>query len=473
MNSFVKLVPRILVLIFLLGLPIFAIGADTYPVKIPDQQRVIIESKWKNAQTSPIALSADDCQNFTMSGTPYFIWELPNNFDLDSLFMPIQNPAPLLKIARLNEIRVWVYAPAYVGTPDLDVVIWQYQSSGYPGAELARVTIPFNDLPRETGVAIADFSAFNLEYAAGDMIICGVTNSGSDGEILAIMSDDGNFPGFPGGGSYQGVWRLMDDLYGIEYNFNFEATFCWDAPDNDNDGIANKYDNCPETYNPDQSDTDGDGIGDVCDYLCGDADGNGSTDVGDAVYIIEYVFNFGPSPTPLSAGDANADGNTDIGDAVTIINHVFKFGPEPICPTYPDVVTTQYYCKDLPGSEKSGAYAASQDCIHWSYDGESILHLTHENAAFNCCPDELNVVILQKKKEFWLTEQEVLEDGGCDCICLYDFEYDLKRLPPGNYTITINGMYLNGQEPLSFTVELTDEPSSGSYCVERVLYPWK
>ena len=64
-------------------------------------------------------------------------------------------------------------------------------------------------------------------------------------------------------------------------------------------------------------------------YICGDANGDGNVDVGDAVFIINTVFKGGPEPEPIESGDANDDGNTDVGDAVYIINMVFKGGPAP------------------------------------------------------------------------------------------------------------------------------------------------
>jgi hypothetical protein len=121
-------------------------------------------------------------------------------------------------------------------------------------------------------------------------------------------------------------------------------------PDTDGDGIADMFDNCPADHNPSQQDSDhdgygdacdlcmgfddtqdsdGDGIPDGCDYVCGDANGDEQVNIGDAVFIIAYVFKGGPPPEPLCPGDANGDGQVNIGDAVYLIAYVFKGGPPP------------------------------------------------------------------------------------------------------------------------------------------------
>jgi Dockerin type I domain len=65
--------------------------------------------------------------------------------------------------------------------------------------------------------------------------------------------------------------------------------------------------------------------------FAGDPNGDGLTNVGDVVYLVNYIFKSGPAPDPLLNSDANCDGKINIGDCVYLINFVFKSGPRP-CP---------------------------------------------------------------------------------------------------------------------------------------------
>jgi hypothetical protein len=64
-------------------------------------------------------------------------------------------------------------------------------------------------------------------------------------------------------------------------------------------------------------------------YVNGDANGDEFCNVGDAVFIINYVFKGGPPPYPLLSGDANCDDNVNVGDAVKVIDYVFRGGIPP------------------------------------------------------------------------------------------------------------------------------------------------
>ncbi len=76
--------------------------------------------------------------------------------------------------------------------------------------------------------------------------------------------------------------------------------------DSDGDGVCDNQDNCDFTYNPNQADSDGDGIGDACDNPCdnqgGDSDGDGVCDNQD-----NCDFTYNPNQA-----DSDGDG---IGDA--------------------------------------------------------------------------------------------------------------------------------------------------------------
>ncbi len=62
-----------------------------------------------------------------------------------------------------------------------------------------------------------------------------------------------------------GTYDLKLKAVSTSKSRELELTLRVISDDNDKDGIKNDVDNCPETANPNQSDIDGDGIGDVCD----------------------------------------------------------------------------------------------------------------------------------------------------------------------------------------------------------------
>jgi hypothetical protein len=72
-------------------------------------------------------------------------------------------------------------------------------------------------------------------------------------------------------------------------------------------------------------------VGESASFLCGDAMGDGNVNVGDVVFLINYIFKGGTAPDPILSGDANCDGGINVGDAVYILNYVFSGGPDPCC----------------------------------------------------------------------------------------------------------------------------------------------
>jgi hypothetical protein len=62
----------------------------------------------------------------------------------------------------------------------------------------------------------------------------------------------------------------------------------------------------------------------------GDSNVDGTIDVADAVFLINYLFCGGPDPPPV-LGDVNWDGAINGADVVFLINYLFRGGPEPSC----------------------------------------------------------------------------------------------------------------------------------------------
>lgn len=62
---------------------------------------------------------------------------------------------------------------------------------------------------------------------------------------------------------------------------------------------------------------------------CGDVDASGRIDIGDAVYMINYMFAGGPAPQDVAGGDFDCSNRTDITDVVYMINYMFAGGLAP------------------------------------------------------------------------------------------------------------------------------------------------
>ena len=94
----------------------------------------------------------------------------------------------------------------------------------------------------------------------------------SDGSVSAESSDD-LLENHPGSGSGDWVpWRFGDERW---EGSNTEVN-----PDRDGDGILNSDDNCPDTFNPDQADADGNDQGDACEPAEEEEEETGGEDTG-------------------------------------------------------------------------------------------------------------------------------------------------------------------------------------------------
>ena len=64
-------------------------------------------------------------------------------------------------------------------------------------------------------------------------------------------------------------------------------------------------------------------------FLRGDANDDGSVNVADVVFILNWLFVAGVDPACMDAADVNDDGTIQISDATYLLAFVFSPGPAP------------------------------------------------------------------------------------------------------------------------------------------------
>lgn len=194
------------------------------------------------------------------------------------------------------------------------------------GSQVSTVNVNISGAVNQVSVKLEDGYDGNyngLSVSLSDITYClGCTDTDGDG----VCDADDQCPGWD------------DNLLGTSCNDNNDCTIndiyvgcnvCQGTPvsDPDNDGWC-VNDNCPNDYNPDQDDSDGDGIGDVCDT-------NSCT---------EETSTFSPNPLQHTGnGSSPASvtipvGNTDVSFTITGLN---KQGGPP-SRRYTEQVTVTY-----------------------------------------------------------------------------------------------------------------------------------
>lgn len=73
-----------------------------------------------------------------------------------------------------------------------------------------------------------------------------------------------------------------------------------------------------------------DGVLTIISGICGDCNFDGVIDLGDVVYLTNYLFRGGDAPLQEPCfGDANGNTIVDVGDIIYLINYLFKGGSAP------------------------------------------------------------------------------------------------------------------------------------------------
>jgi hypothetical protein len=127
----------------------------------------------------------------------------------------------------------------------------------------------------------------------------------------------------------------------------------------------------------------------------------------------------------------------------------------------------------LHGGLAAVADSFRQDCVAWQYNGADTLLLKHLAAPFNCCPDSLFANVTVRGDTIWIEEEESLDQGGCNCLCVYELHVQIVDLPARSYQIRLQEKYLHeSEEALNFRVDLAATPI-GTHCENRHGYPWQ
>ncbi|KAA0002123.1 MAG: hypothetical protein FE046_00460 [Thermoplasmata archaeon] len=112
----------------------------------------------------------------------------------------------------------------------IDVIVWDDDGFGFPGTELGRVNIPYDNIAIFPGETEVNLTPLGLLFTAGQDFHIGYTTvNQAAGNVMAILSDDGSGPLLNRSSEYWGGgWGLMINDWGLDVDFLIAAEVCYD-----------------------------------------------------------------------------------------------------------------------------------------------------------------------------------------------------------------------------------------------------
>jgi M6 family metalloprotease-like protein len=194
---------------------------------------------------------------------------------------------------------------------------------------------PYRDATTNPGGIVSDSAEWWYPYESRKAAL--FTSEVLFKEVFAANSSPNSDSYFGPSGVVVVVDSIVgEQLYAFVYNPN---------TDEDGDGWGLMFDNCPDTYNPDQTDANNDGLGDACDACCIGIRGNVNSDpedkvnIADLTFLVDRLFGIPLGPVPLCPEEANINGDIEeainISDVTYLVAYLFGLpagAAPPACP---------------------------------------------------------------------------------------------------------------------------------------------